>query len=128
MTDSAELIPRPGPAAAPPDDPPGSSLRAVPMTGGVALSGEVDMRAWSSLEVAVRAAIEESPGEDVLLELSEITFIDGHAVGVLAAMAGELEPGRRLVLRHPPWVLRRIVETLDLDREPALIIEEPRAG
>lgn len=60
-------------------------------------------------ERAPEQAVRE--GEAVYyLELSEVTFVDVAGAGALAAAAGRLGDGRRLVVRRPPPTLCRVLE------------------
>lgn len=115
----------PGPAR-----PPGSlgqtvpGLRATSTEAGLAVSGEVDLTTWSLLSDALaKVADSLAEGQDLVLDLSELSFIDGHGVQLIARAAEELDPSRRLVLREAPQMLLRIAEILRLRESSGLVIE-----
>lgn len=95
----------------------GGQLKVVPLVGraGLRLAGEVDL---ATRALFVREFDAQLGGtDDVHLELSELSFIDVGGVTALATRALALANGRRLVLHHPPPMLRRILDVLwgDLD-------------
>jgi anti-anti-sigma factor len=101
---------------------PGLSL--VPAADGMAVSGEVDANTWAPFSNALRGLAERAAdGREVVLDLTGLSFIDGHGAGLLARTARALGPSRRLVLHGAPPTLLRIAEILQLDREPGLRIE-----
>jgi anti-anti-sigma factor len=79
----------------------GSTLRLV---------GEVDVSTRYDLETALRGLADGSG--DISLDVSDLIFIDTGGVRLLIELAGRLAPGRRLVLHHTPYELRRVVEML----------------
>ena len=107
--------------------PPGRAsgeLSVVPTETGLAVSGEVDLTSWAVLCDALSRLVSTSaPARDVIIDLSELSFIDGHSVALIAQTARRLGPSRRLLLRRAPAVLLRIAQILCLDREPGLVIE-----
>jgi anti-anti-sigma factor len=95
-------------------------LSTVPSGTATAVSGEVDPVTWTALQNALRGvAATVGPRQEIVLDLSELEFIDAHGVGLIAQAARELGPARRLVLRGAPQVLLRIAEVLGLDAELA---------
>ncbi|MGW7329452.1 STAS domain-containing protein [Streptomyces sp. NPDC054840] len=77
---------------------------------GALLRGSCDLDTrpilWAALGVVIRI-----PGPVVHLDLSAVGFLDTAAVAALvranATVAGQ---GRRLLLHHPPYSLRKLVE------------------
>jgi anti-sigma B factor antagonist len=69
--------------------------------------GEVDIASAKSLEKEIRSAF-ESEAEAVLVDLSEVSFIDSTGLSVLVAMAAvSNSDGRRLrIVRVSPTVQR----------------------
>lgn len=97
-----------------PDGPAGEgpSLTVSPLEGcsGIRAAGEIGLATHTIWERVLDQAVRE--GEDVYhLELSAVTFVDVAGAGALAAAAGRLGDGRRLVVRRPPPALRRVLET-----------------
>ncbi|MGW9397486.1 STAS domain-containing protein [Streptomyces sp. NPDC055642] len=91
---------------------PGPPLTVRPLEGGrgIRAAGEVGLAAYPLWERVLEQAVRE--GEAVYyLEMSEVTFVDVAGAGALAAAAGRLGDGRRIVVRRPPPALRRVLET-----------------
>jgi hypothetical protein len=90
---------------------PSVRLLAVPLTDrpGMRLIGEVDLSTRSKLVTALGwlTGTLEPEGEDVHLELAELTFIDVGGATLLMQRAAALRPDQRMVLHNPPAMLRR---------------------
>lgn len=98
-------------------------LSLVPAAGGMAISGEVDVNTWAALSNALRGLAERAAdGQQVVLDLAGLSFIDGHGVALIARTARALGPSQGLVLHGAPPTLLRIAEVLHLDREPRLVV------
>lgn len=89
-----------------------ASLTARPLHDrpGALLSGSCDLDTRPILCAALGVVV-RIPGPVVHLDLSAVAFLDTAAVAALvqatAAVAGQ---GRRLLLHHPPYSLRKVVE------------------
>ena len=103
------------------------SLRVAPIEDGLALSGDVDVATWDTLAEALERA-SEGPGERarVVVDVSEVSFIDGHGAGLIARAAHRLAPDRTLVVRGAPPEMLRVADLLRLMDQPGLLIEAPR--
>ena len=75
---------------------------------GWRLIGEVDLSTLGLLTAVLESGIGGTG--DLHLDLSELAFIDIVGVTALVNAAWRLHPGRRLVLRRVPPLLRRIVQ------------------
>ncbi|MGW6983802.1 STAS domain-containing protein [Streptomyces sp. NPDC054932] len=77
---------------------------------GALLSGDCDLDTRPILNAAL-GVVTRIPGPVVHLDLSSVAFLDAAAVAALvqanATVAGQ---GRRLLLHHPPYSLRKVVE------------------
>ncbi|MFI1453048.1 STAS domain-containing protein [Streptomyces roseus] len=77
---------------------------------GTLLQGSCDFDTRPILSAAL-GVVTRTPGPVVHLDLSGVSFLDADAVGALvrvnATFTGQ---GRRLVLHHPPYSLRKVVE------------------
>lgn len=85
-------------------------LRFTSTGQGVRVAGEIDLvtrQAWAELLADLGAA-----GEDIELDLSEVSFIDVGGATLLARAALRLPPGRRLRVHHPPLGLRYLLDLL----------------
>ncbi|WP_328863901.1 STAS domain-containing protein [Streptomyces virginiae] len=89
-----------------------ATLTAQPLRDrpGALLTGSCDLDTrpilWAALGVVIRI-----PGPVVHLDLSAVGFLDPAAVAaLLRANATVTGQGRRLLLHHPPYSLRKLVE------------------
>ncbi|MFE2147013.1 STAS domain-containing protein [Streptomyces sp. NPDC059456] len=77
---------------------------------GALLHGNCDLDTRPVLSAAL-CVVTRIPGPVVHLDLSGVAFLDAAAVAALvqanATVAGQ---GRRLLLHHPPYSLRKVVE------------------
>jgi anti-sigma B factor antagonist len=90
--------------------------RPAPGTIVLAIRGEADLHSAPDLRDAIGAAIEEGALE-VVLDLSETTFVDSMTLGVLlGAMKRVRARGGHLRLVVPGADVRRIFEITLLDR------------
>jgi len=91
----------------------------------LAWQGDLDV---SSREL-LRAALNEVPvhGADavdaVVIDLSDVSFLDCSAAGILVAWAHRAGlDGVRVILAHPVSIVRRLLQALELDR--ALVVAD----
>jgi anti-anti-sigma factor len=102
----------------------GNLLMIVPLDdrpGGLKLIGEVDISNRQQLADALEPYVHKEE-QDLYLELEDLSFIDVGGVSVLVGVAEQLSPQRRLVLGHPPRVLRRILELAWPDPAPMSMV------
>jgi anti-sigma B factor antagonist len=85
----------------------------------VALAGELDLYNAHLVREALLAAIDEGP-ERVVVDLTEVTFIDSTALGVLIEARTRLENRRAFLLAAPGMETRRALEISGLDRHFAV--------
>ena len=84
--------------------------RIAPYSGAwsvVQLAGDLDMAALPQLHILLRRAIAD-PSRDVVVDLSEVTFMDCSALGLLMSARARLG-GRLWLCGTPPsvlWLLR----------------------
>jgi anti-anti-sigma regulatory factor len=81
---------------------------------GLRLIGEVDLATHDLLADALSSMAVN--GEDVHLDLSELSFIDLGGATLLVNLATRLGPHRHLVLHRPPQQLRRVIGLLWRDQ------------
>ncbi|MER6448111.1 STAS domain-containing protein [Streptomyces venezuelae] len=96
------------------DDGPGTaralSARPLPDRPGALLSGSCDFDTRLVLSAAL-GVLTRIPGPVVHLDLAAVCFLDAAAVAALVrANATVTGQGRRLLLHHPPYSLRKVVE------------------
>jgi anti-anti-sigma factor len=80
----------------------------------VAVRGEVDLATAAELEAFVRSALDDAP-DGVVLDLSQLTFIDSSGLRALVALAKDAESrGTTLALRSLPRHAQRVLELTGL--------------
>ena len=80
----------------------------------VVASGELDIQATPRLSTVLAMAA-TSPGGRLVLDLSEVTFIDSTALGTILKAAAQLdEGGTLLAVVAPEGPVRRLLEMTNL--------------
>ena len=95
---------------------PGLTVEAhgEPDAGVLSLRGELDV----STIAIVQEAIAGVNGGTVVLDLTDLRFVDSAGIGCFArAHVALSEAGRALELRDPQPAIRRVIELTGLDRE-----------
>ena len=86
----------------------------VRQTTVVAVAGELDLSSAPQLKWALEDV--EADGErHLVVDLSEVSFIDSTALGVLVGAQRALQPGMRLAIVCAEETVRRIFELTGLD-------------
>jgi anti-sigma B factor antagonist len=112
-----------GQATAPPSN--GSRVAREGDRTVIWLSGEYDLANMTALADELAAAIDLEDA-DLVVDLTEVQFIDASTFGVLAQAQGLLlQRSRRLTLRNPTRFVRRIIDILGLAQ---LIDSAPSGG
>jgi len=91
---------------------------AVEAVGGacvVKLGGELDLYNAPQVRDALREACSDSP-QRVVVDLSEVEFIDSTALGVLIEARTRIDNRRAFLLAAPGLETRRALEISGLDR------------
>ena len=81
----------------------------------VRLAGELDLYNAHTVREALIAACEESP-DRLVVDLSDVNFIDSTALGVLIEARTRLENRRGFLLAAPGLETRRALEISGLDK------------
>jgi anti-sigma B factor antagonist len=81
----------------------------------VRLAGELDLYNADEARDALADASEQDP-ERIVIDLSEISFVDSTGLGVLVAARSKLKNRRALLLAAPKPETRRALEISGLDR------------
>lgn len=86
-------------------------------TATVSVRGELDIGTGAVLRRRLASLSAEEPVPSrIVVDLSDLTFVDASGIGVLLAAQRELRGrGGQLVLRHPSRVVRRVLQVLELD-------------
>jgi anti-sigma B factor antagonist len=94
----------------------------------IAISGELDMGAAPAFE---RALFESVDGDEpVILDLSEVTFMDSTAIGALLAVRrrAELRPSRFAVVCESGSEIERTLHYMGLDSAFSIVQSRPQAA
>ena len=83
---------------------------------GVRLFGEADLGVTRELEEAL-APLVRGTG-DIVIDITELEFMDASVAGLLTSTAEALPEPRRLVLVHPCRLVSRVLCLLGVDRLP----------
>ncbi len=85
----------------------------------VRLAGELDLYNVAEVSTAL-AGIASDPPERVVVDLTEVSFVDSTALGALVEAQRELRGGSRLLLAAPGSDVRRALEVSGLARHFAV--------
>jgi anti-sigma B factor antagonist len=91
------------------------SVESVGEASVVKLGGELDLYNAPQIRDALNQACEGSPGR-VVVDLSEVEFIDSTALGVLIEARTKIDNRRAFLLAAPALETRRALEISGLDR------------
>jgi anti-sigma B factor antagonist len=91
------------------------SVEAVGQACVVKLGGELDLYNAPQVREAFTAACADSP-QRIVVDLSEVEFIDSTALGVLIEARTKLQNRRGFLLAAPGLETRRALEISGLDR------------
>ena len=91
------------------------SVVVTDIDGGPALKmyGAVDIATADDFAASLEAAAAAVPG-DIVVDLSELTFMDSTGIARLVGVARDLEPGRALVLLDPIGPVRTVIDITGL--------------
>jgi anti-sigma B factor antagonist len=81
----------------------------------VRLFGELDLYNAPLVRKALLASVADNP-ERLVVDLSEVSFMDSTALGVLVEARASLQNRRALLLAGPGAEARRVLEVSGLDR------------
>jgi anti-sigma B factor antagonist len=82
--------------------------------GALAVRGEVDPASAPEFRARLQSAAGEDPG-DLVLDLTELRFMDSSGLKVLIEIAGGLGEGRALVLRNPQRGVLRLLDVAGIE-------------
>jgi anti-anti-sigma factor len=79
----------------------------------IRLVGEVDLATCQTLQTALDALVAR-PAGDVVVDCSEVTFFGAAGVDALVRARNQLDSSRRLVIRKPSAIVRRVLGIVHL--------------
>jgi anti-sigma B factor antagonist len=89
--------------------------------GVLRLSGELDLATDEDLLIAFRSVSDD--GSEVILDLSELEFIDSTGIRAFVTIAKEASP-RRVVLRSPQRAVRKVINLTRLEGAPGVRVDD----
>jgi anti-sigma B factor antagonist len=81
----------------------------------VAVTGEIDCATAPQLAEVLIFVLAGDP-LDIVLDLSDTTFIDCSGISVILSTKKAMAAESRLILRHPQPRVRKLLELLEIDR------------
>ncbi len=78
--------------------------------GGLRLAGDVDISSIDRLERALEDVMPPAAGEEITLEMGELSFLNVAGARAVVRSAERWTYGWRVVLRHPPRVLPLVMK------------------
>ncbi len=96
------------------------SFTAAWQDGVLRLSGELDLATAEDLLVAFRSGFND--GSEVILDLSELEFIDSTGIYAFVTIAKEASP-RGVVLRSPRRPVRKVIDLIRLEDEARIRVD-----
>ncbi|MDQ3788862.1 MAG: STAS domain-containing protein [Actinomycetota bacterium] len=97
-------------------------MSRLPGGKGLAVAGEVDLATHRNWQSTVRSLLVDDAA--ARLDLSGLSFIDGHGAAVLMSVAEKMAPQRTLTLYRPPLCLRRLLDLFWSEDHVVIVIEE----
>ena len=85
------------------------------------LTGEVDISNADALLDTLRS--DQDATSDIVLDLTELTYIDSSGIRVIVVLLRELNGSARLVLRLHEGPVSRVIKISDLNSVPNLQVE-----
>lgn len=98
------------------------NLEIERVTGGLRLAGELDLAGEPAVQEALAPLL---GGEDVLVDISDLSFIDSSGVRALLRAASGMRGEAQLILHRPSAPVMRVFELMRLDAVPNVQIREP---
>ena len=103
------------------------SISPLETGDGIKIVGELDLATAQRLDVALRNAASQP---ELVLDLSEVTFLDSYGVRSILELCRARNGNRPLVIRNPSRAVCRVFDILALDKHPGLelhVASEPLA-
>jgi anti-anti-sigma factor len=93
------------------------SRPSVDDVGTVRLAGELDMSAWTELGDLLVHVVESNRARPIVLDLSDLRFIDAHSIGlIVAAWTTATRSGRGLRVSGLHGLLEQVFRVLGLQQ------------
>lgn len=91
----------------------------------IEVSGEIDHFFAPEFEQTIVSAIDKRPQSSLIINFSELEYLDSAAIGVLFATLDVLKkrsPGKKIVLICPNPNVRKIIELVGIQSDPSFMI------
>ena len=104
------------------------TIRALGDDAVLHCAGELDLASQVDLAIYL-AHLLDVPSVGVVVDLTEVTFLDSGSVGAIHALARAIRPDQRLRVVSPPGIVRRVLALTGFDRMvPVLTPPDQRTG
>jgi anti-sigma B factor antagonist len=100
------------------------SFTAAWQDGVLRLSGELDLATAEDLLIAFRS-MSDGDGSEVILDLSELEFIDSTGIYAFVTIAREASP-RGVVLRSPRRLVRKVIDLTRIEGAASVRMDDKR--
>lgn len=91
----------------------------------IEVSGEIDHFFAPEFESTIVNAINQRPQSSLIINFSELEYLDSAAIGVLFATLDTLKkrsPGKKIILICPNQNVRKIIELVGIQADPSFLI------
>lgn len=95
------------------------AIEPLPVGAGFRLSGELDLATAPQLGAALQSA---ERGEDLVLDVGALTFIDSSGCNALLSYLRTRDDGTRITIVNASAALARTLELMGLGRHPGIEI------
>jgi anti-anti-sigma factor len=97
----------------------GDSITVVP-------EGDISLETVDVLREVLRSIVDSQPGAHIVVDMSEVGFLDSSGIGVLvAAQRAAVARGATLTLSEPTPTVRMVLEISHLD---TILVRDPAVG
>lgn len=87
----------------------------------IRVEGEIDHYVAPSLEKDILSLIESSPNKSLILNMTEVGYLDSAAIGVLFASVSQMKnvsPGKLIILVCPNENVKKILNLVGIETDP----------
>lgn len=91
----------------------------------ITVSGEIDHFFAPEFEQTIVGTMDKRPESSLIINFSELEYLDSAAIGVLFATLDVLKkrsPGKKIILICPNPNVRKIIELVGIQTDPAFMI------
>ena len=103
-------------------------MQSIPDGLCIWLSGELDHHAARDLRAQIDAAVERCKVKRLVLDFSEVGFMDSSGIGLIMGRHRSMESiGGEVIVRNPPQHIRRVMRLSGMERIARIQMDAPAA-